>query len=181
MLMTQRAWTEGGRLRTTWLSLQLDVEHHHPDPVERERAGERLGLLTPVAKAFLSDNVFEVANLAVQIYGGHGYVTEHGVEQIVRDVRVFSIYEGANGIQALDLVGRKLLSDRGVRLGRLFDEIDVSLRGMEDLSQVRALRRLLGELRDVVVRRDVARANDVAAHILRALGPAALGWRLDRE
>src|SRR3546814_15602019 len=73
-----------------WLSLQLDVEHHHPDPVERERAGERLGLLTPVAKAFLSDNVFEVANLAVQIYGGHGYVTEHGVEQIVRDVRVRS-------------------------------------------------------------------------------------------
>src|SRR3546814_8304522 len=84
MLMTQRAWTEGGRLLTTWLSLQLDVEHHHPDPVERERAGERLGLLTPVAKAFLSDNVFEVANLAVQIYGGHGYVTEHGVEKIVR-------------------------------------------------------------------------------------------------
>src|SRR3546814_18289738 len=67
MLMTQRAWTEGGRLLTIWLSLQLDVEHHHPDPVERERAGERLGLLTPVAKAFLSDNVFEVANLAVQI------------------------------------------------------------------------------------------------------------------
>src|SRR3546814_14876986 len=88
MLMTQRAWTEGGRLLTIWLSLQLDVEHHHPDPVERERAGERLGLLTPVAKAFLSDNVFEVANIAVQIYGGHGYVTEHGVEQIVRDVRV---------------------------------------------------------------------------------------------
>src|SRR3546814_7267867 len=95
---------------------------------------------------------------------------EHGVDQIVRDVRGFSVYEGANGIQALDLVGRKLLSDRGVRLGRLFDEIDVSLRGMEDLPQVRALRRLLGELRDVVARLDVARANEVAAHLLRALG-----------
>src|SRR3546814_13955698 len=85
---------------------------------------------------------------------------EHGVDQIVRDVRGFSVYEGANGIQALDLVGRKLLSDRGVRLGRLFDESDVSLRGMEDLPQVRALRRLLGELRDVVARLDVARANE---------------------
>src|SRR3546814_8829366 len=94
-------------------------------------------MLTPVAKAFLSDNVFEVANLAVQIYGGHGYVTEHGVEQIVRDVRVFSIYEGANGIQALDLVGRKLLSDRGVRLGRLFDEI----RSEEHTSELQSLMR----------------------------------------
>src|SRR3546814_4980937 len=93
----QRRPPRSTRTDTLFPDTTLCRSQHHPDPVERERAGERLGLLTPVAKAFLSDNVFEVANLAVQIYGGHGYVTEHGVEQIVRDVRVFSIYEGANG------------------------------------------------------------------------------------
>ncbi|NGY04315.1 acyl-CoA dehydrogenase [Solimonas terrae] len=180
MLMAQRAWTEGGRLLAIWLSLQLDIERHHPDAAAREHAAEVLGLLTPIAKAFLSDNVFEVANLALQIHGGHGYVSEHGVEQIVRDVRVFSIYEGANGIQALDLLARKLLSDRGAALGRLFDEIESTLAGGTDHLEIAALRDLLAVLRPLVAQLDPLRANAVATHLLRALGLAFLGWMLLR-
>src|SRR3546814_19805262 len=112
MLMTQRAWTEGGRLLTIWLSLQLDVEHHHPDPVERERAGDRLGLLTPVAKAFLSDNVFEFATLSLQIYVVHCYVPEHGFDQLFLDVPVFSISQCANAIHSLAIFVRTFFSDR---------------------------------------------------------------------
>lgn len=181
MLLTQRAWNEGGRLLTIWLSLQLDIEHAHPDAGERERAGHRLGLLTPVAKAFLSDNVFEVANLAVQIGGGHGYMTEHGVEQIVRDVRVFSIYEGTNGIQALDLAGRKLLADRGERLGALLSEIDAALAGpLATQHGAAALRIHLDDLRHATASLDAARANGVAVHLLRAVGHAVMAWLMLR-
>ena len=177
MLMTQRAWTQGGRLLACWLSLQLDIEQAHPDAGERARAADRLALLTPVAKAFLSDNVLDVAHLAIQVCGGHGYMSEQGIEQIARDVRVFSIYEGANGIQALDLVARKLLGDRGARLARLFDEIEASLPAS---AQADMLRARLPMLRAAVDALSAERAGAVAAHLLRALGHVVVGWLLLR-
>ncbi|WP_051362133.1 acyl-CoA dehydrogenase family protein [Solimonas soli] len=177
MLMTQRAWTQGGRLLTSWLSLQLDIEAAHADAGERERAGERLALLTPVAKAFLSDNAHDVAHLAIQVHGGHGYVCEYGVEQIARDVRVFSIYEGTNGIQALDLVVRKLLGDRGLRLQRLLDEIDAAL---PPSAHGDALRARLPPLRDALLALPPVDAAEVAVHLLRALGLLVVGWLLLR-
>ena len=116
MLLTQRAWIEGSRAFAMWLALQSDIAGNHPDEDERKTAEGHLTLLTPVVKAFLTDNGFEATNMAMQIYGGHGYVREWGMEQYVRDARINMIYEGTNGIQALDLIGRKVLQDGGQKL-----------------------------------------------------------------
>jgi butyryl-CoA dehydrogenase len=120
MLLTQKAWTEGGRALAYWIGLAIDRAEHHSEAREREAAGELVSLMTPIIKALLTDAGFEVANLAVQIYGGHGYVRDNGVEQYVRDARITQIYEGTNGIQALDLVGRKLPQTMGRLLRRFF-------------------------------------------------------------
>jgi alkylation response protein AidB-like acyl-CoA dehydrogenase len=124
MLLTQKAWTEGARMLLYWLSLQLDIEAHHPDAEVRAEAADLVALLTPVAKAFLTDNASETTNLTVQVFGGHGYIVESGVEQFVRDARIQQIYEGTNGIQSQDLLGRKVLIDGGKRLAGLFKLID---------------------------------------------------------
>ena len=91
-----------------WTALQGDVEHRSPDEKARQAADDHMGLLTPVIKGVLTDQGFANAVMAQQVYGGHGYIAEHGMEQFVRDARIAMIYEGANGIQAMDLVGRKL-------------------------------------------------------------------------
>ncbi len=119
MLLTMRSFTEGARALSGFIALQLDIAQRHPDPAEREKAEDLLGLMTPVAKSFFTDEGSAAANLAVQVYGGHGYICEHGVEQFVRDARISQIYEGTNGIQSLDLVGRKL-SLKGGRAVKTF-------------------------------------------------------------
>ena len=118
MLMTSRAYTEAGRAFTTWTALLIDREHAHPDPAVREEADALMALLTPVVKAFITDNSFETTNLCLQVFGGHGYINEWGMDQFVRDARINMIYEGSNGIQALDLLGRKVLLDGGAKFGR---------------------------------------------------------------
>ena len=118
MLLTARACNEGGRALATWTALLLDREHDHPDPAVREEASELMALLTPVVKAFLTDNGWETATLCQQVLGGHGYISEWGMDQYVRDARINMIYEGTNGIQALDLLGRKVLMDGGQKFGR---------------------------------------------------------------
>ena len=122
MLLTCKAYTEGGRAITTWTALLTDREHAHPDPTVRLEAGELVAFLTPIVKAFISDNAFETTNLALQVYGGHGFIREWGMEQYVRDARINMLYEGTNGIQALDLLGRKVLHDQGAKL-RLFGSL----------------------------------------------------------
>ena len=109
-------WIEGSRAFAMWLSLQSDIAAHHPDEDKRAEAEGMLALLTPIVKAFLTDNGFDATNMALQIFGGHGYVREWGMEQYVRDARINLIYEGTNGIQALDLIGRKVLQDGGKNL-----------------------------------------------------------------
>ena len=116
MLLTQKAWVEGGRAFTSWLALQIDIEYSHPDPAVRQEAADMVSLMTPIAKAFLTDNAFTAVNEAMQIFGGHGYIKESGMEQYVRDARINLIYEGTNTIQALDLLGRKVLGDMGSKL-----------------------------------------------------------------
>jgi alkylation response protein AidB-like acyl-CoA dehydrogenase len=123
MLMTMRAFNEGARALVVWTGLQNDVEHRSPDEKARQAAGDHMGLLTPVIKALLTDQGFANAVLAQQVYGGHGYITEHGMEQFVRDARIAMIYEGANGVQAMDLVGRKLPRDGGRALQAFFGEV----------------------------------------------------------
>jgi alkylation response protein AidB-like acyl-CoA dehydrogenase len=119
-LLRMRALTEAGRALATWIAVEMDVSHHHPDPVRREAAGDLVALLTPIVKAACTDNGVEAANLAIAVHGGAGYISESGVEQLARDARISQIYEGTNGVQALDLVGRKLPMHHGRLLRRFF-------------------------------------------------------------
>src|SRR5690606_11204878 len=107
-LMNMRAINEAGRALVLWTALQSDIAHRSEDAAERQAASDHLGLMTPVIKGVLTDKGFDNAVAAQQVFGGHGYIEEHGMSQFVRDARIAMIYEGANGIQALDLVGRKL-------------------------------------------------------------------------
>ena len=122
-LLTIRAFNEAGRALVMWTALKSDVAHRSSDPKDRQEADDHMGLLTPVLKGFLTDNGFANAVQAQQMYGGHGYIAEQGMEQFVRDARIAMIYEGANGIQALDLVGRKLPRDGGRAIMALFTEV----------------------------------------------------------
>lgn len=113
MLMTVRVFQEGARALTYWAGLQVDIIRKHPEAELRLKAEDLLSLLTPVIKAYCTDMGFISTNLCLQTLGGHGYIAEWGMEQFVRDVRITQIYEGANGIQALDLIGRKLPDNKG--------------------------------------------------------------------
>ena len=116
MLLTQRAFAEGGRAFSYWIALQIDRELSHSDESTRKDAADLVALLTPIAKAFLSDNAFISTNEGMQVFGGHGYIAEWGMEQYVRDARINMIYEGTNTVQSLDLLGRKILGDMGAKM-----------------------------------------------------------------
>ena len=116
MLMEARAYNEAGRALVLWGALQVDLIRRSPDEAERKSADDLLGLITPVIKGYLTDKGFKAAVEAQQVFGGHGYIREHGMEQFVRDARITQIYEGTNGIQAMDLVGRKLPKDGGAAI-----------------------------------------------------------------
>jgi alkylation response protein AidB-like acyl-CoA dehydrogenase len=121
MLMEMKAWNEAGRALALWGALQVDLSRRSPDEAERQQADDLLGLITPVIKGYLTDKGFQAAVNAQQVYGGHGYIREHGMEQFVRDARITQIYEGTNGIQAMDLVGRKLPKDGGRAIRTFFE------------------------------------------------------------
>ncbi len=123
MLLTMKALNEGGRAFSTYVAIQLDIAKFSEDDVARQRADELVALLTPVAKAFLTDMGLETTVHGQQVFGGHGYIREWGQEQLVRDVRITQIYEGTNGIQALDLVGRKIVGSGGAYYKLFSDEV----------------------------------------------------------
>jgi alkylation response protein AidB-like acyl-CoA dehydrogenase len=123
MLLIGKAFTEGARALSYWIGLESDIANKHADKETRDKAEELVALMTPILKAYQTDMGSEVANLAVQVYGGHGYIHEWGVEQYVRDARIAQLYEGTNGIQALDLVGRKMPKDFGRLLRRFFQPV----------------------------------------------------------
>jgi alkylation response protein AidB-like acyl-CoA dehydrogenase len=116
MLLTARAYTEGARAMAMHCGLMIDKELHHPDEAVRKAAADEVALLTPIIKAFFTDNAWISTSHCMQVYGGHGYVAEWGMEQYVRDSRINMIYEGTNTIQSLDLLGRKVLGDNGKKL-----------------------------------------------------------------
>jgi hypothetical protein len=122
-LMTIRAFNEAGRALVLWTALKGDIARRSEDDKERQGADDHMGLLTPVIKGVLTDGGFANTVMAQQVFGGHGYIAEHGMEQFVRDARIAQIYEGANGIQALDLVGRKLGKDGGRALMAFLNEV----------------------------------------------------------
>lgn len=123
MLLTSKAFIEGSRALSYWVGMNLDISHHHEDPAIRQKADDFVALLTPIVKAYQTDMGTEVANLMMQVYGGHGYIWEWGMEQYARDARIAQIYEGTNGIQALDLVGRKMAQSFGRLLRQFFHPV----------------------------------------------------------
>jgi hypothetical protein len=126
MLLTARAYAEGGRALAIYCSVLLEKVHNHPDEKVRKDSDEMLSLLTPIVKGFLTDNGYQSATLCQQVFGGHGYIKEWGMEQFVRDARINMIYEGTNTIQALDLLGRKVLGNNGATL-RKFGKLIAAL------------------------------------------------------
>ena len=116
MLLTARAYAEGGRALASYTALLIDKELASPDEAVRKACADQVALLTPIVKAFLTDNAWLATSHCMQVFGGHGYIAEWGMEQYVRDARINMIYEGTNTIQSLDLLGRKVLSDNGARL-----------------------------------------------------------------
>ncbi|HTA65207.1 MAG TPA: acyl-CoA dehydrogenase C-terminal domain-containing protein [Xanthomonadaceae bacterium] len=118
MLLTQKAYVEAARAFTYWAGLAIDREHKHPSEKVRADNADLVALLTPVVKGFITDNGYECTTLAMQVLGGHGYIAESGLEQYVRDARINMIYEGTNTVQALDLLGRKVLADGGAKLAK---------------------------------------------------------------
>jgi hypothetical protein len=152
MLLTGRAYAEGARAFTSYVALQIDRELHHPDEDVRKEAADEVALLTPIVKAFITDNAWIATSEAMQVFGGHGYISEWGMEQYVRDARINLIYEGTNTIQSLDLLGRKILGDNGAKLRKFGEKIKafVEENGLdENLSEFITP---LGELGDKVTK-----------------------------
>ncbi|HUL90547.1 MAG TPA: acyl-CoA dehydrogenase C-terminal domain-containing protein [Pseudolabrys sp.] len=143
-LMSMRAFNEAGRALVMWTALKSDIAHRSDDENERKSADDHMGLLTPVIKGVLTDGGFANAVMAQQIFGGHGYIAEHGMEQFVRDARIAQIYEGANGIQALDLVGRKLGKDGGRAIMHFFNEVQTYLKERADSDAMNVYLKPLG-------------------------------------
>ena len=186
MLLTQRAINEGSRALAYWTALQLDISRSHADASVREDADELVQLMTPIIKAFFTDYGFEATNLAVQVHGGHGYIREHGMEQLVRDARISQIYEGANGIQALDLVGRKLPQRAGRYLRHFFHPAVAFVEANKDDPEladiVGPVGKALGKLQTatlVIAQRglgDPEEAGAAASDYLRMFGLVAVGY-----
>ncbi len=132
MLLTMRAFTEGCRALALEMALKTDLAHRHTDAAVKRECDDFVQLCTPIVKSYLTDGGFEIANLAMQVYGGYGYIGEYGVEQYVRDARITMIYEGTNGIQALDLVGRKLPVGAGRYLRSFFHPADAFISKHKD-------------------------------------------------
>jgi alkylation response protein AidB-like acyl-CoA dehydrogenase len=186
MLMEAKAWNEAGRALVLWGALQVDLIRRSPDETERQRADDLLGLITPVIKGYLTDKGFEAAVYAQQVLGGHGYIREHGMEQFVRDARICQIYEGTNGIQAMDLVGRKLPKDGGRAVRAFFELVG---RDIADAKQAgdpagvaAALEPALGDLQAATMwlaQNGVADPDNAGAGAyayMNLMGLVSLGW-----
>ncbi len=176
LLDTQRAWIDAGRLIAYATALELDVARHHPDPGRRQLAQRWCALATPVLKASWTDQGFLGASDCLQVFGGHGYVREWGVEQIVRDVRVAMIYEGTNEIQAQDLLMRKVLPDHAAALTGWIDQLLLELpatpagaRARDDLHALRQLGQAVAEV-------PADGLYPVAGDFLRCVTLALMAW-----
>jgi len=138
MLLTARAYAEGGRALALHCALLIDRELNHPDETVRAESAEQVALLTPIVKAFITDNAWTATSSCMQVFGGHGFIREWGMEQYVRDARINMIYEGTNTIQSLDLLGRKVLGNQGASLkkfGKHIAELVAETQGDEDMAE----------------------------------------------
>ncbi|MEC7471746.1 MAG: acyl-CoA dehydrogenase C-terminal domain-containing protein [Pseudomonadota bacterium] len=168
MLLTMKALNEGGRAFSSYVALQLDIAKFSDDEAARQRAEAQVALLTPVAKAFLTDMGLETTVHGQQVFGGHGFIREWGQEQLVRDCRITQIYEGTNGIQALDLMGRKIVGSGGTMYQAFVDEIRAFVAGAgTDLNEftepLKAALDNLDELTAWVIDQAKANPNEIGA------------------
>ncbi|WP_165324660.1 acyl-CoA dehydrogenase C-terminal domain-containing protein [Rhizorhabdus phycosphaerae] len=182
MLLNVRSFVEAGRALAGWTALQLDRAASHPDSGERAKADALVALLTPVVKAAFTDIGFEAAVQAQQVFGGHGYIREWGMEQFVRDARIAQIYEGTNGVQAMDLIGRKLTLAGGAVVDGYFDLIAAELAAVET-AEARAMASrvadALTELRAITASvrgASVDVAGAAAVDYLRLFALVSMGW-----
>ena len=183
-LMHMKSITEGGRVLAYDISKHMDLSNHHPDEAVREASQDWVELLTPIHKAFLTDSGVELASMAIQVYGGHGYISEHGIEQIARDAKICCLYEGTNGIQAMDLARRKLLMHNGRLPQRFFDAVDAAIAGADaDLAWLTApLAKAVAELKATTswmqesFKGDPSDAGSGAVDYLRAFSLTLLGY-----
>jgi alkylation response protein AidB-like acyl-CoA dehydrogenase len=185
MLMDAKAFNEGMRALVLTCALNVDLMHKAPDEADRQAAEDLVGLLTPVIKGYGTDKGFEVANNMQQVFGGHGYIWETGVEQFVRDGRIAMIYEGTNGIQAMDLCGRKLPANGGRAIQAFFKMIDddvAAAKGDAQLGDIATrLEKALGEQKAATlwfVQNALANPNQMAAgahHYLTMMGIVTVG------
>ncbi|SCA54762.1 Acyl-CoA dehydrogenase domain-containing protein [Candidatus Terasakiella magnetica] len=186
MLMTQRAYIEGCRAMGAWVAEELDISRRHADDKRREEADEFVQLMTPIVKALFTDLGFECTNIGMQVFGGHGFIREHGMEQYVRDCRIAQIYEGTNGIQALDLIGRKMPAKAGRNLRRFFhpvqDYIEKYVMDEEMGEFVQPLAKAFGRLQQAtgqLARVGMGKPEEAAAgatEYLRLFGLVALAY-----
>jgi alkylation response protein AidB-like acyl-CoA dehydrogenase len=186
MLLTAKAYAEGGRALAIYCAVLLDKEHYHPDETVRKDSGEMLSLLTPIVKAFLTDNGHISTNACLQVFGGHGFIKEWGMEQYVRDNRINMIYEGTNTIQSLDLLGRKVLQNNGATLkkfgklvGALVQEEGVNEQMSEFITPVAMLGEKITKLTTEVGFKAFQNADEVggaAVDYLRICGHLVFGY-----
>ena len=186
MLMEAKAFNEAARALILWGALQVDLSRKAPDEADRQTAEDLVSLLTPVIKGYLTDKGFEAAVNAQQVFGGHGYIREWGVEQFVRDARIAQIYEGTNGIQAMDLVGRKLAKDGGRAVRLFFDTVSRAIadaRAAGDPAGLAGpLEAALGQLQAATMwlaqngMADPDNAGAGAYPYMQLMGLVALGW-----
>ncbi|MDI4655901.1 acyl-CoA dehydrogenase C-terminal domain-containing protein [Xanthobacter autotrophicus] len=185
-LMTMRAYNEGCRALAGWVARALDLMEHAQDPQERQRAEDFTALMTPIVKALFTDLGFEATSMGMQVYGGHGYIRDHGMEQYVRDARIAMIYEGTNGVQALDLVGRKLPAHMGRYLRSFFHPVlnymDAKLDDENLGPLITPLSKAFGALQLATAHiaekglKDPEEAGAAATQYLRLFGMVALGY-----
>lgn len=185
-LLDTRAVNEAARALAYWIAMQIDVHHKHPHEHERRAADDLVSLMTPILKAFLTDHGTAAAIACQQVYGGHGYIREWGMEQYVRDARIAQIYEGANGIQALDLVGRKLPKDFGRLLRQFFHPVQQFIEENQSNASLQEylfpLAKAFGKLQQATAlvaqkgMKDPNEAGAASTDYLRLFGYVALGY-----
>lgn len=186
MLLTAKAYAEGGRALATYCALLLDKELHHPDEKVRKDCAEMVALLTPIVKAFITDNGWTSTSACMQVFGGHGYIKEWGMEQFVRDARINMIYEGTNTVQSLDLLGRKILSNNGATLkkfgklvAQLVEEEGVNEKMSEFINPVAYLGDQMTKFTTEIGFKAFQNADEVGAaavDYLRVLGHLVFGY-----
>jgi hypothetical protein len=190
MLMEAKAFNEAARALVLWGALQVDLSRKAQTDEERQASDDLISLLTPVIKGYLTDKGFEAAVNAQQVFGGHGYIREWGMEQFVRDARIAQIYEGTNGIQAMDLVGRKLGKDGGLAVRTFFEEVGRDIaeaRSAGDAAGIAGpLEKALGDLQAATVwlaqngMADPDNAGAGAYAFMNLMGLVSLGWMWSR-